>query len=95
MHKKPPSTAEQPRAGATQQHTLDEHYDHLLSNSLDLSFHGSIPGHGLDMSSSQVDGGLGFEDFGPSDYLDIGVVGDELARELGEGWGASPVRAIV
>ncbi|KAJ8522580.1 hypothetical protein ONZ45_g871 [Pleurotus djamor] len=95
VHKKPPSTAEQPRAGATQQHTLDEHYDHLLSNSLDLSFHGSIPGHGLDMSSSQVDGGLGFDDFGPSDYLDIGVVGDELARELGEGWGASPVRAIV
>jgi meiotic recombination protein REC8, fungi type len=44
-------------------------------------------------SSSQFDGGFGFglDDnfFGASDGLDVGGIGDELARELGDGWGAS------
>lgn len=69
-------------------HTLNEHHEHLLLDSLDMppegSFH-SGPG-GIDLSSSQVDGGFVFEDnfFGPSDGLDlVGGLADELARELG------------
>lgn len=50
-------------------------------------------------SSSQFDGtfGFGLDDnfFGVSDGLDVGGgIGDELARELGEGWGASPTREM-
>lgn len=46
-------------------------------------------------SSSQIDAGFGygFDDnfFGMSDGLELGGdIGDELARELGEGWGAAP-----
>jgi meiotic recombination protein REC8 len=33
--------------------------------------------------------------FGVSDGLDVGGnIGDELARELGEGWGASPTKEM-
>jgi hypothetical protein len=41
------------------------------------------------MSSSQL-GGFGFDDniFGGDDLDMGGGIGDELARELGEGWGA-------
>ena len=72
-------------------HTLDEHHEHLLSASFDASFHGS---GSLDQSSSHLDSGFGFDDnlFSGLDGLDIGGgIGDELARELGEGWGAPPV----
>ena len=43
-------------------------------------------------SSSQFEGGFDFgEDvFGAMDA--IGEIGDELARELGEGWGGSPAQ---
>lgn len=71
--------------------TLKEHHDHLLSNSFDLSFSASqIPlGGGQDTSSSQAEGFLNDPFF--SDGLDLGGdMGDELARELGEGWGAPP-----
>jgi len=47
------------------------------------------------MSSSQFDGGFGLDDnfFGVSDNLDNGGgIADELAKELGEGWGGSPMR---
>ncbi|KAL5534409.1 hypothetical protein ACEPAG_871 [Sanghuangporus baumii] len=75
-------------------HTLDEHHEHLLSTSFDANGSFLI---GIDPSSSQIDPGLrfgsfGFDDniFGPGDNLDmdLGDIGDELARELGEGWGA-------
>ena len=71
-------------------HTLDENHAHLLSASFDASLNQSsnlaVP------SSSQFDAGFGyvFDDnfFGMSDGLDFGgEIGDELARELGEGWG--------
>ncbi|THV04964.1 hypothetical protein K435DRAFT_961677 [Dendrothele bispora CBS 962.96] len=89
--KKPDSTlAEDVRADMC---TLKEHHDHLLSNSLDLSFQGS--GGGLDVSSSQQ-GDVGFQPAGDNFFLDdLGIdlgLGDELARELGEGWGGSPTR---
>jgi len=57
-----------------------------------LSFNGS---GGVDPSSSQVEGGFEFDDnlFPASDGLDVGGgLGDELARELGEGWGGSPMK---
>jgi meiotic recombination protein REC8 len=73
-------------------HTLNENHDHLLSASFDVSLNGSGP---LPMSSSQFDGGFGLDDnfFGVSDNLDNGGgIADELAKELGEGWGGSPMR---
>ncbi|KAK7468886.1 R8 protein [Stygiomarasmius scandens] len=73
--------------------TLKEHHDHLLSNSFDLSFQGSTGG--VDVSSSQP-GDAGFQPAADNfflDGLDIDFgLSDELARELGEGWGISPVR---
>ncbi|KAL1741877.1 Rec8 like protein-domain-containing protein [Schizophyllum fasciatum] len=70
-------------------HTLREHHDHLLSASYDFSFSGADP------SSSQVDHAFLLQDdiFDVPDAFDLGGLGDELARELGEGWGASPARA--
>lgn len=88
---KPPASTEYPR---TDRYTLQEHHEDFLSKSLDLSFNGSFVG-GHIPSSSQIGGPFNIptEDFfGQSDGLDIGAVGDELARELGEGWGASPAK---
>lgn len=69
-------------------HTLNEHHDHLLSGSLEKSpeggFHSGL--NGIDLSSSQMDGGFIFEDnfLGTIDGFDLaGGLGDELARELG------------
>ncbi|KAA1471501.1 hypothetical protein DENSPDRAFT_776904 [Dentipellis sp. KUC8613] len=75
-------------------HTLNENLEQMLSGSFDMSFLGSAIG-GMDPSSSQIDGGLdfGFDDniFAPVDGLDLGDgIGDELAKELGDGWGAPP-----
>lgn len=69
--------------------TLKEHHDHLLSASFDLSFNGS---GAFDPSSSQIDPGFALDDnfFPPSEGLDFGL-GDELAHELGAGWG-TPAR---
>jgi hypothetical protein len=83
------SLLERPRANA---YTLDEHPELLLSASFDASLQGSAGAGGWDLSSSQLGGGFGFDDniFGCDD-LDVGGgIGDELARELGEGWGAPP-----
>ncbi|KAG8219803.1 hypothetical protein J3R82DRAFT_776 [Butyriboletus roseoflavus] len=66
--------------------TLPENHDFLLANSFDASFGGSGT---MRLSSSQT-GGFGFDD--TFDGMDIGEgVGDDLVRELGEGWGASPI----
>ncbi|KAJ7038216.1 Rec8 like protein-domain-containing protein [Mycena alexandri] len=78
---KAPQPAEDPRADL---YTLKEHHDHLLSNSFDVSFNGNDP------SSSQAGGGYASDDIflAASDALDIGDgLGDDLAKELGEGWG--------
>lgn len=76
------------------QHTLDEILEHMLSASFDVS--ASIDHSGVGPSSSQmdVDGfGFGFPDdplLGGDDLNLDGDIGDELARELGEGWGGPP-----
>ena len=72
--------------GQAQLHTLQEDYGYLLSSSIDDAFHDIV---GVGPSSSQF-GGFRFDD----DYLE-GVelgddIGDELARELGDGWMRSP-----
>lgn len=89
---KPPSLTEQVRADMV---TLREHHDHLLSNSFDLSFQGSQRS-GLDVSSSQAEPAFAFDDnvfLGIDDGLGIDLgLGEDLARELGEGWGASPLK---
>lgn len=77
--------------GRTGLHILDEYHDHLLPTTLDpnASFLS-----GLDISSSQIDGGFNLEslsfDENRFDHFDLGLgdIGDDLARELGEGWGA-------
>ncbi|KZT65163.1 hypothetical protein DAEQUDRAFT_769100 [Daedalea quercina L-15889] len=83
---KPPSLlSENIRANL---HTLNEHHDHLLSQSFDASF--SATGFGELVSASQMEAGFAFSDdvFGlPGDVGFGGDIGDELARELGEGWG--------
>ncbi|KZT30569.1 hypothetical protein NEOLEDRAFT_1126157 [Neolentinus lepideus HHB14362 ss-1] len=70
-------------------HTLDENLEQLLSTSFDASFAGSAF-VGADPSSSQMNGEFGFalddNPFGGPDDLDLGIA-DELAQELGEGWG--------
>jgi hypothetical protein len=86
---KAPQPAEDPRADM---YTLKEHHDHLLSNSFDLSFNGN----GTDPSSSQMGGGFALDDIflAASDALDVGEgLGDDLAQELGEGWGIYPDNA--
>ncbi|KIK70969.1 hypothetical protein GYMLUDRAFT_254265 [Collybiopsis luxurians FD-317 M1] len=73
--------------------TLKEHHDHLLSNSFDPSLEESQR-HGE--HSSQAEPAFALEDnlFPGIDEglgIDFGL-GDDLARELGEGWGASPIK---
>ncbi|KAF9229270.1 hypothetical protein BS17DRAFT_771250 [Gyrodon lividus] len=77
----PPPSTEAVRANA---HTLNENHEFLLANSFDASFGGS----GAANISSSQNGGFGFDD--TFDGLDIGDgIGEDLVRELGEGWGAS------
>ncbi|KAJ4486110.1 Rec8 like protein-domain-containing protein [Lentinula aciculospora] len=91
---KPPPLTEQVRAEMV---TLKEHHDHLLSNSFDLSFYGSQRS-GFDVSSSQAEPAFAFTEnllTGIDDGIGIDLgLGDDLVRELGEGWGASPVKNV-
>lgn len=91
---KKPASAQPPVENARkEQHTLEEHHEHLLTTSFDASFVGNLPG--LDSYSSQNEPaiGLDFNDqtiFDFSDGMELGDVpglGDDLAREIG--W-ASP-----
>ena len=71
-------------------HTLDEHHDHILSASYELSFSQPGPLGAEGPSSSQVE--APFENFF-FDGLDLGDgLGDDLARELG--WDVSPGKSI-
>ncbi len=71
---------ENPRPGL---HTLNENHGYLFSSSFDAPVDNV---GGLVPSSSQY-GGFGFDD----NFIEpLDEIGDELARELGEGWGASP-----
>ena len=77
-------------------HTLNENLEQVLSGSFDVSFLGSASG--MDPSSSQIDGAFGFDGFDDNpfivdDGIDLGGdIGDELAKELGEGWGGTPAK---
>ncbi|OCH96110.1 hypothetical protein OBBRIDRAFT_718943 [Obba rivulosa] len=84
---RPSSVVEDPRAN---RYTLDEHHNLLLSGSFEAPFNATGFG-GVAPSSSQFDGGFGFDDnlFDPA-AMDLGDIGDDLAKELGEGWGGSP-----
>ena len=85
----PSAAGEQARA----LHTLDENHNRLMFGALNSSITGSIQGvGGPEPSSSMMDGGFGFDDVFafPADAGGADI-GDELARELGEGWGASAV----
>ncbi|OSD03409.1 hypothetical protein PYCCODRAFT_1466798 [Trametes coccinea BRFM310] len=77
-------------------HTLDEQHGHLLNSSLGFRGGSAAPGGGMEASSSQFDGGfgLGFDDsvFALPEGAGEADIGDELARELGEGWGGSVLR---
>ncbi|KAF7320350.1 RAD21/Rec8 N-terminal domain protein [Mycena kentingensis (nom. inval.)] len=82
-------------------HILKEHHEHLLSHSFDVSFNLSANSGagaaGAHPSSSQAGGGFGRDDMflGAADGLDIGDgFGDDLAKELGEGWGMLPDEQI-
>ncbi|TFK41172.1 Rec8 like protein-domain-containing protein [Crucibulum laeve] len=75
-------------------HTLDEHYDYLLSGSLDTSFNGSGNLMDIDPSSSLAEP-FGYNDnfFVLSDSLDVGGGLDEdFEKEVG--WVASPLNHI-
>ncbi|KAG1757590.1 Rec8 like protein-domain-containing protein [Suillus lakei] len=83
----PASTAENARANA---HTLNENHDLFLANSFDASFGGS----GANIIPSSQNDTFAFDDsfFGAFDGLDIGEgVGDDVVKELGEGWGGAAV----
>lgn len=84
---KPSSMIEDPRMN---QYTLDEHHDLLLSGPFEAPLSATGFG-GAGPSSSQFDGGFGFDDnLFDHAAIDLGDIGDELAKELGEGWGGSP-----
>ncbi|KAI1797908.1 hypothetical protein LXA43DRAFT_969106 [Ganoderma leucocontextum] len=73
-------------------HTLAEDHKHLLTAVFDGSLSGSgHGGTGFAVSSSVIDSGFGFDEdvFALPDGGGVADIGDELARELGEGWGGS------
>ncbi|KAI0756960.1 Rec8 like protein-domain-containing protein [Daedaleopsis nitida] len=78
-------------------HTLEEDHDHLLAAAFDgsLTGSGSTQGAvGFAASSSQADAGFGFDDvFALPEDVAGADIGDELARELGEGWGGSALQS--
>ena len=84
--KQPAISVERRRADA---HTLNEDIEHLLSSSqlLSASFDQSF----VQGSSSQQEGGPGFDVYQDPEQLELGTLGDELAAELGEDWRAQPV----
>ncbi|KAH6917396.1 Rec8 like protein-domain-containing protein [Coprinopsis sp. MPI-PUGE-AT-0042] len=91
--RKRPASTQPIETGRQDAHTLDEHYEHLLTNSFEGSFTGQLPGlagSGADFSS-QAEPAIDFGGFDFSDAMDggdvLGGLGDELAREIG--W-ASP-----
>lgn len=73
-------------------HTLEEDHNYLLAAAFEGSLSGSGQGGaGFEPSSSVIDGGFAFDDdvFALPEGAGVADIGDELARELGEGWGGS------
>ncbi|KAI9444793.1 Rec8 like protein-domain-containing protein [Lactarius indigo] len=71
--------------GRAAMHTLEENLEQIMSGSFDVSFWDGPPGE-QEAFSSSMDDGFGF---GDGEDFDLG---DELAKELGEGWASAPVR---
>ncbi|KAI0052884.1 hypothetical protein FA95DRAFT_1553180 [Auriscalpium vulgare] len=91
--KRAPSVLETARANM---HTLNENLEQLLSGSFEASFMDNS-GVGDESFISQPGEGFGFGDFGDNPFvadgeLGLGDLADELAQELGEGWGSAPVK---
>ncbi|KAI0257126.1 hypothetical protein BJV78DRAFT_1277705 [Lactifluus subvellereus] len=83
--KRPPPHSE---IGKATRHTLDESLEQMMSGSFDMSFPSDVQGE-QEFFSSQIDAGF---DFGDSEDFGLGDIGDELAKELGEGWTSALVQ---
>ncbi|KAF8274080.1 Rec8 like protein-domain-containing protein [Lactarius quietus] len=77
-----------PETGRATMHTLEENLEQIMSGSFDASFLGGASGE-QELFSSSMDDGFGF---GDCDDFGLGDIGDELAKELGEGWASSAVQ---
>jgi meiotic recombination protein REC8, fungi type len=77
-----------PEVGRTARHTLDENLEQMMSGSFDVSFPSGTHGE-QDSFSSNIDAGF---DFGNNEDFGLGDIGDELVKELGEGWTSAPVQ---
>ncbi|KAI9512602.1 Rec8 like protein-domain-containing protein, partial [Russula earlei] len=83
QNKPPPQT----EVGRATKHTLDENLEQMMSGSFDVSF---LSGTDGEQQHFGMDTGFDFGDSGDFGFDDIG---DELAKELGEGWAGLPVQS--
>jgi len=74
--------------GRATMHTLDESLEQMMSGSFEVSFLSGADGEQQHFSP-QMEAGF---DFGDSEDFGFVDIGDELARELGEGWASAPVQ---
>lgn len=72
--------------GRATTHTLDESLEQMMSGSFEVSFLSGANGE-QQHYSPQMDAGF---DFGDSEGFGFVDIGDELAKELGEGWASAP-----
>jgi hypothetical protein len=61
----------------------------MMSGSFDVSILSGVGGEQRDFSPP-MDAGF---DFGDSEDFGFGDIGDELAKELGEGWASAPFQS--
>lgn len=74
--------------GRAPMHTLDENLEQVMSGSFEVSFLSGVDGEHQSFSP-RMDAGF---DFGYSEDFGFGDIGDELAKELGDGWTSAPVQ---
>lgn len=75
--------------GRATRHTLDENLEQMMSSSFNMSFLSGADDGEQQRFSPRI--GAGF-DFGDSEDFGFGDIGDELAKELGEGWASAPLQ---
>ncbi len=75
--------------GRVTMHTLDESLEQMMSGSFEVSFLSGADGEQQHFSP-RMDAGF---DFGNSEDFGFVDIGDELAKELGEGWASSIIQA--
>ena len=76
--------------GRATMYTLDENLEQMMSGSFEVSFLSGADEQ--QRFSPRMDGGF---DFGDSEDFGFGDIGDELAKELGEGWTSAPVHPML